>query len=148
MKEATAINIQGTQKSLNSSWRWTYPFPGHIEQFKKELKREVVIATKEIGRLHQDKQNIESQIADLFAFYSKQANNGTAPVSDFLVHNILKWMLFRIFPSLRCSKHFRISRIVMEDFEHQNPVPSAVEDIDQWSDGMKIQPQIYIRKHL
>lgn len=28
--------------------------------------------TQDVGRLHQEKQAIEQQIADLFAFYSKQ----------------------------------------------------------------------------
>ncbi|KAJ3803205.1 hypothetical protein GGU11DRAFT_671026 [Lentinula aff. detonsa] len=64
MKEATAINIQA-----------------QVEEFKKELKREVHGMTHEVGRLHQEKQSIENQIADLLAFYSKQANNGSIPVS-------------------------------------------------------------------
>ncbi|KAF5380426.1 hypothetical protein D9615_004641 [Tricholomella constricta] len=55
MKEATAINVQI-----------------HVEQFKKELKREVVQMTEEVGRLHQDRQAMQSQIADLFTFYTKQ----------------------------------------------------------------------------
>ncbi|KAJ3866631.1 hypothetical protein EV359DRAFT_36274 [Lentinula novae-zelandiae] len=63
MKEATAINVQT-----------------HVEEFKKELKREVHGMTQEVGRLHQEKQSIENQIADLFAFYSKQAKNGSIPV--------------------------------------------------------------------
>ncbi|KAJ3934897.1 MAG: hypothetical protein NXY57DRAFT_958638 [Lentinula lateritia] len=62
MKEATAINVQT-----------------HVEEFKKELKREVHGMTQEVGRLHQEKQSIENQIADLFAFYSKQAKNGSIP---------------------------------------------------------------------
>ncbi|KAJ4468125.1 hypothetical protein J3R30DRAFT_1675998 [Lentinula aciculospora] len=62
MKEATAINVQA-----------------HVDEFKKELKREVRGMTQEVGRLHQEKQSIENQIADLFAFYSKQAKNGGIP---------------------------------------------------------------------
>ncbi|KAJ3749022.1 hypothetical protein DFH05DRAFT_1456922 [Lentinula detonsa] len=62
MKEATAINIQA-----------------QVEEFKKELKREVHGMTHEVGRLHQEKQSIENQIADLLVFYSKQANNGSIP---------------------------------------------------------------------
>ncbi|KAG2059159.1 hypothetical protein BDR06DRAFT_994131 [Suillus hirtellus] len=46
MKEATAINA--------------------------ELGREVAVMTQDVGRLHKEKQAIEQQIADLFAFYSKQ----------------------------------------------------------------------------
>lgn len=55
MKEATAINVQT-----------------HVEQFKMELNKEVMGMTEEVRRLHQDKRTIENQIADLFAFYSKQ----------------------------------------------------------------------------
>ncbi|KAF8070690.1 hypothetical protein FPV67DRAFT_1488366 [Lyophyllum atratum] len=55
MKEATAINVQI-----------------HVEQFKKELKREVIEMTEEVERLHQDRQAMQNQIADLFAFYTKQ----------------------------------------------------------------------------
>ncbi|KAF9227408.1 hypothetical protein BS17DRAFT_806549 [Gyrodon lividus] len=55
MKEATAINVQA-----------------HVEHFKAELSREVAAMTQDVGRLHQEKQVIEQQIADLFAFYSKQ----------------------------------------------------------------------------
>ncbi|KAF8813861.1 hypothetical protein BYT27DRAFT_7180635 [Phlegmacium glaucopus] len=55
MKEATAINVQI-----------------HVEQFKQELSREVMSMTEEVGRLHREKQVVESQISDLFAFYTKQ----------------------------------------------------------------------------
>ncbi|KAF8135472.1 hypothetical protein EV363DRAFT_1550552 [Boletus edulis] len=55
MKEATAINVQA-----------------HVEHFKAELGREVAAMTQDVGKLHQEKQAIEQQIADLFAFYSKQ----------------------------------------------------------------------------
>ncbi|KAG5639126.1 hypothetical protein H0H81_006715 [Sphagnurus paluster] len=61
MKEATAINVQI-----------------HVEQFKKELKREVVEMTEEVGRLHQDREAMQHQIADLFAFYTKH-KAGTQP---------------------------------------------------------------------
>ncbi|KAF9263399.1 hypothetical protein L218DRAFT_959421 [Marasmius fiardii PR-910] len=55
MKEATAINVQM-----------------HVEEFKKELKREVQGMTQEVSRLYQEKQTMENQIAELFAFHSKQ----------------------------------------------------------------------------
>ncbi|KAG1765332.1 hypothetical protein EDD22DRAFT_408652 [Suillus occidentalis] len=55
MKEATAINVQA-----------------HVEHFKAELGREVAVMTQDVGKLHKEKQTIEQQIADLFAFYSKQ----------------------------------------------------------------------------
>ncbi|KAF9241538.1 hypothetical protein BU15DRAFT_44767, partial [Melanogaster broomeanus] len=54
MKEATAINVQA-----------------HVEHFKADLSLEVAAMTQDIGRLHQEKQVIKQQIADLFAFYSK-----------------------------------------------------------------------------
>ncbi|KAK0212899.1 hypothetical protein DFS33DRAFT_1377350 [Desarmillaria ectypa] len=55
MKEATEINVQT-----------------HVEEFKKELKREVHGMTQEIGRLYRERQTMENQIAELFAFYTKQ----------------------------------------------------------------------------
>ncbi|KAG0707341.1 hypothetical protein DFH29DRAFT_796875 [Suillus ampliporus] len=60
MKEATAINVQGAF------------ILSHVEHFKAELGREVAVMTQDVGRLHKEKQAIEQQIADLFAFYSKQ----------------------------------------------------------------------------
>lgn len=44
----------------------------HVEEFKKELKREVHGMTQEIGRLYRERQTMENQIAELFAFYTKQ----------------------------------------------------------------------------
>ncbi|KAI0705100.1 hypothetical protein C8T65DRAFT_830644 [Cerioporus squamosus] len=55
MKEATAINVQI-----------------HVEQFKKELTREVLHMTQDVTRLQRERQGLEQQIADLFAFYAKQ----------------------------------------------------------------------------
>ncbi|THH31346.1 hypothetical protein EUX98_g2854 [Antrodiella citrinella] len=55
MKEATAINVQI-----------------HVEEFKKELTREVLLMTQEVGRLQKERQTLEQQIADLFSFYAKQ----------------------------------------------------------------------------
>ncbi|KDQ57452.1 hypothetical protein JAAARDRAFT_265172 [Jaapia argillacea MUCL 33604] len=55
MQEATAINVQV-----------------HVEQFKKELTREVVSMTQEVSRMQREKQVLEQQIGDLFAFYCKQ----------------------------------------------------------------------------
>ncbi|KAI5123915.1 hypothetical protein M0805_006333 [Coniferiporia weirii] len=55
MKEATAINVQV-----------------HVEEFKKELGREVMMMTCEVGRLQRERQMLEQQIADLFAFFAKQ----------------------------------------------------------------------------
>ena len=52
----------------------------HVEEFKKELTREVLISTQEVGRLQRERQLLEQQIADLFAFYSKQKQ--TVSVSE------------------------------------------------------------------
>ncbi|KAF8265235.1 hypothetical protein EI94DRAFT_1804674 [Lactarius quietus] len=65
MKEATAINVQI-----------------HVEEFKKELTREVLISTQEVGRLQRERQLLEQQIADLFAFYSKQKQNTLGAKGD------------------------------------------------------------------
>lgn len=44
----------------------------HVEEFKKELSREVMTMTCEVGRLQRERQILEQQIADLFAFFAKQ----------------------------------------------------------------------------
>ena len=44
----------------------------HVEEFKKELKREVQGMTQEVSRLQREKQNMENQIAELFAFHARQ----------------------------------------------------------------------------
>ncbi|KJA27876.1 hypothetical protein HYPSUDRAFT_62913 [Hypholoma sublateritium FD-334 SS-4] len=54
MKQATAINVQL-----------------HVDQFKQELGREVMIMADEVSRLQREKQQVENQISDLFSFYSK-----------------------------------------------------------------------------
>ncbi|OSD07108.1 hypothetical protein PYCCODRAFT_796250 [Trametes coccinea BRFM310] len=59
MRDATAINVQI-----------------HVEEFKKELTREVMIMTQEVTRLQRERQGLEQQIADLFAFYAKQKKAG------------------------------------------------------------------------
>lgn len=44
--------------------------------------------TEEVGRLHREKQVVENQISDLFAFYTKQKS--AAPVSLYLVFFFFK----------------------------------------------------------
>jgi hypothetical protein len=44
----------------------------HVEEFKKQLTREVMIMTGEVGRLQKERQALEQQIGDLFTFYAKQ----------------------------------------------------------------------------
>lgn len=46
--------------------------PVHVEEFKKELSKEVMMMTCEVGRLQRERQMLEQQIADLFAFFAKQ----------------------------------------------------------------------------
>jgi hypothetical protein len=70
MKEATAINVQRGFPTSKLSCRLIMPVV-HVEHFKQDLSREVMAMTEEVGRLHREKQIIENQISDLFAFYSK-----------------------------------------------------------------------------
>lgn len=44
--------------------------------------------TQEVARLHRERQGLEQQIADLFAFYAKQKQTGTAEVSRSVSINI------------------------------------------------------------
>ena len=44
----------------------------HVEEFKKELSREVMGMTHEVGRLHKERQVLQQQIGDLFSFLNKQ----------------------------------------------------------------------------
>jgi hypothetical protein len=60
-----------------------HSFADHVEQFKQELNREVMNMTEEVGRLYREKQVVESQISDLFAFYTKQ--KPAPPVSSYMV---------------------------------------------------------------
>lgn len=52
----------------------------HVEEFKKELTREVLSMTQEVSRLQRERQTLEQQIADLFAFYAKQKQAGEVSV--------------------------------------------------------------------
>ncbi|KAG1858133.1 hypothetical protein F4604DRAFT_1685009 [Suillus subluteus] len=76
MKEATAINVQGAFGLCPHA---------HVEHFKAELGREVAVMTQDVGRLHKEKQAIEQQIADLFAFYSKQKQESEVCPVDLLL---------------------------------------------------------------
>lgn len=65
------------QPSFSSPAPNTQPSPTvHVEEFKKELTREVLSMTQEVARLHRERQTLEQQIADLFAFYARQKNGG------------------------------------------------------------------------
>lgn len=84
MKEATTINVQSTsinviQGEVSSD---TCEYLVHVEEFKKELTREVMLMTQEVDRLHKERQGLEQHIADLFAFYSKQKQMGSAEVKS------------------------------------------------------------------
>ena len=80
MKEATAINIHSKPTSVSPLPRTRKETkrkrpthnPDHVEEFKKQLTREVMIMTGEVGRLQKERQALEQQIADLFTFYAKQ----------------------------------------------------------------------------
>ena len=47
----------------------------HVEEFKKELTREVLSMTQEVARLQKERQTLEQHIAELFAFYARQKQN-------------------------------------------------------------------------
>ena len=74
MKEATAINVQGqyTVGRRSPGEALMIGLVVHVEEFKKELTREVILMTQEVTRLQRERQGLEAQIADLFAFYAKQ----------------------------------------------------------------------------
>ncbi|KAG2345515.1 hypothetical protein BDR05DRAFT_988614 [Suillus weaverae] len=97
MKEATAINVQGAFAL------------SHVEHFKAELGREVAVMTQDVGRLHKEKQAIEQQIADLFAFYSKQKQEAEAP--------------YRRVPP-RSSGHQNVQNIAASKLPRRRPLPS------------------------
>jgi hypothetical protein len=60
----------------------------HVEHFKQDLSREVMAMTEEVGRLHGEKQVIENQISDLFAFYSKHKQS-TVCYTNYMATKIL-----------------------------------------------------------
>ncbi|KAF7980746.1 hypothetical protein HWV62_36773 [Athelia sp. TMB] len=64
MKEATENRVQA-----------------HVDQFKKELTREVVVMAQEVGRLHKERRAVEQQIAELFSFYSAQKQKQQASMA-------------------------------------------------------------------
>ena len=78
MKEATAINVQGqyTVGRRSPGEALMIGLVVHVEEFKKELTREVMTMTQEVTHLQRERQMLEQQIADLFAFYAKQKQAG------------------------------------------------------------------------
>ncbi|KAF8639549.1 hypothetical protein AX17_001454 [Amanita inopinata Kibby_2008] len=83
MKEATSINIQA-----------------QLEQFKQSLATEVVNISNEIGRLHQEKRAIESQVQELAAFHEKQRHlSGMRANPSYYQHQ------FEEFPTLTSHGH-------------------------------------------
>jgi hypothetical protein len=64
----------------------------HVEEFKKELTREVMLMTQEVDRLHKERQGLEQHIADLFAFYAKQ--KGSGDVSCYILYDIYEILTF------------------------------------------------------
>jgi len=89
MKEATAINIQSKSTPYPGDPKGLTPNPDHVEEFKKQLTREVMIMTGEVGRLQKERQALEQQIADLFTFYAKQKSltAGMVGVDDQRFYN-------------------------------------------------------------
>ena len=72
MKEATAINVQGAYIHGCIREKPLIITIVHVEEFKKELGKEVMMMTCEVGRLQRERQALEQQISDLFAFFAKQ----------------------------------------------------------------------------
>lgn len=111
MKEATEINVQGKRLLLRD---WLYhkliKDLAHVEQFKKELTREVLAMTQDVGRLHKERQAIEQQIADLFAFYSKQKQKQSGSVS--VCFPITTWQAIEV------SFFFYLKRILHVGVHH------------------------------
>lgn len=70
----------------------------HVEEFKKELSKEVLSMTYEVGRLQRERQTLEQQIADLFAFFAKQR----AEMVCFLFYYILLFSFFDAFCLFVC----------------------------------------------
>jgi len=60
----------------------------HVEEFKRQLTREVMIMTGEVGRLQKERQALEQQIADLFTFYAKQKS---------LTMGLVRWIVMRFY---------------------------------------------------
>lgn len=101
MKEATEINVQGKSHFLERNNILSIS-PAHVEQFKKELTREVLVMTQDVGRLHKERQAIEQQIADLFAFYSKQKQNSPVCIHIFAgASPVVKYTHFSQKPTAR-----------------------------------------------
>lgn len=78
MKEATTINVQSRSPQRGHFWGMltTRAWTVHVEEFKKELTREVLSMTQEVARLQKERQTLEQHIAELFAFYARQKQNG------------------------------------------------------------------------
>ena len=60
----------------------------HVEEFKKELTREVLAMTQEVARLQKERQTLEQHIAELFAFYARQKQNGEVRTTSKYNRNI------------------------------------------------------------
>ncbi len=85
MKEATEINVQcmWTKRSNAIAEK----VPAHVEDFKKELKREVHGMMKEVGRLYKERQTMENQIAELLAFHTRQKQGIVVSPQSSLLSN-------------------------------------------------------------
>ena len=86
MKQATAINVQRMSIFVFSRLfplHWATPLV-HVDQFKQELGREVMIMADEVSRLQREKQHVENQISDLFSFYSKHKQGDMVRVDRFV----------------------------------------------------------------
>jgi hypothetical protein len=59
-----------------------------VDEFKKELGKEVMMMTYDVNRLQRERQLLEQQIAELFTFFAKQradlVNTVTAYIKEVL----------------------------------------------------------------
>lgn len=65
------------------------PYAAQVDQFKKELAREVATVAQELGRLESDKRAVETKIAHLHAFHANQKQTiGAVSTQHLLGHYV------------------------------------------------------------
>jgi len=50
-------------------------FTVQVDQLKRELTRQIVTASQDLGRLESEKREVETKIANLHAFHANQKRN-------------------------------------------------------------------------
>jgi len=67
-----------------------------VDQLKKELARQIVLVSQDLGRLESEKREVETKIANLHAFHANQKrSSGQVSISeffqDFWIDNVSKF---------------------------------------------------------